>query len=313
MNSKLFKQIVTKIHWILFVTLAVAILCTVYFYRTPFIYESTVSFFIDDDEEHGLKFNEADPNYLTLAKATNGNRMFHLAKSSEMVDHLVKKFNLYDHYGINPNSPMHYESISARVKGSINIIPAQFNAMLIVVKDLDKYMAAKIANEIYYKLDAMNKEFIVANVERKIKIYNQLLSSNKKQSFEQTEELRKIMDKCNVLLADRERAKDRNYVIADLKVNIASLSDQLASINGDLLRTIKAYEIATTSLQKENLPNLRIISLALPDLRTPLANAISWTMLLSVVAALSTFCVIGILYENAQQLKKFFKLPSLQE
>jgi hypothetical protein len=307
--ANLIKELTSKIHWILLITLTVAVISIVYFYRTPFMYHSTASFFIDDDEAQGLQINETDQNNLFLAKVSNGNRLYHLAKSTEMADHLIKKFNLYDHYQIDPYGQMHYESINALLKSRVTIIPSQYNAINIVVKDYDKYLAANIANEIFYKLDAMNKEFIISNVEKKVKIYNQLLSNSKKQSLEQSEEMMKLIEKCNLLLLNKDVVKDRNILISDLKVSLSVLSSQLSTVNNDMLKAIKTYEIATSSLQEENLPNLRLIDLALPDLRTPLFYAISWTLLSSVIAAIAVICTIGIIYENGFQIEKLLNKP----
>ncbi|MEO8150965.1 MAG: hypothetical protein ABI723_25250 [Bacteroidia bacterium] len=305
-SAKLFQAIKARKHWIIIVTLIVAFFSILHFSRVPFVYQSTASFFVDDDAGQGLQFNESDRYSLVLAKAANGNRLYHLAKSTEMFDYLIKKFNLYNHYNVDTNSPLHYESVSEILRDNINIQATAFNAMSITVKDIDRTMAAGMANEIFKNLDQMNKDFIISNVEKKIKIYDQLLSGVKKQSLEQGEELKKLVDECKDLVGRKNRLLDENTLITDLKVNLALLSSRLSSVNDDLMQTVKVYEISAAALQKENLPNLRLINIALPDARSPANNAVSWTFALSFATLCLMITIIVLFHEYESRLRAIF-------
>jgi hypothetical protein len=215
-SSELIKKIRTKTKWIILVTLAAATASLIYYLRTPFVYESTVTFFIDDDDDQGLKFNENEQNNLILAKVSNGSRLYHLSKSSEMVDHLIKKFDLYHYYNIDSNSFSHYEKVNAVLQRNIFVIRKEYNSLAVTVKDLDKIVAANVANEIVVKLETMNRDFIISNIERKIKIYDKLIGNIKQESLEQTNELRMLINECKLLILQNNSVKNAPRTMAEL-------------------------------------------------------------------------------------------------
>ena len=300
----LIKEIVKNKRLIIIVALIVATITIIYQLYTPMAYESTVSFFVDNNESQNTKANEGDLNTITYSDA-NGDRLYHMAKSTEMIDHLVKKFNLYYHFGIDSNSAMHYEMLNVTMQSNIRVRITEHNSISITVTDNDKMMAAKIANEIFMKLDIMTKDLIISTAEKKIKIYDQLLRDMKKQSFSQTEEFKKLIDGVSSLIGKQHLLNSENNLVYDLKGQLELLSLQLSSINNDLLKTIKVYEIASIALKKENLPTLRIINIALPDSNSHKAlSAIFYVLGFSFIAAFITIFIIGLLYNYREPLKE---------
>lgn len=304
-SVQLVKKILKKKYWIIASMLFVGVISAMYFHCLTKNYRSTVSFFIDDDEGHGVEFNRTDQNNLVLAKVANGNRLYHLARSTEMIDHLIKKFNLYDHYKIKQHGYGHYESITSLLQSKIKISPIEFNALSISVSDYDKVLAADIANEIFLKLDAMNKDFIISNIEKKIKIYDRLILKSRERSQEQLKELKYVISEFKSLMNNRNFIRE-DYFFSDIKLALSSLSTQLSSANNELLKTSQTYEILYASIEQENLPNLRLINYALPELREHFFMEIWLPFLLSCLTGLITFIFIGIFYENEIALNEIF-------
>ncbi len=296
---EIIKEILAKKKVIIAVAISVALISTLYYFNKAFQYKSEVSFFIDDSETDKSNLDEVIPD-----NSANVNRVYHLIKSTEMCDYLIDKFNLNSHFKIGKNSPLQYENLTALLNENISVSQMINNGMLIVVKDNDKVMAAKLANEMFKKLDDMIKEYAIEKLERKIKIYDQVLNDTKKQAQEQTTELKKLIDDCKVLLVNGSKLKSENNLIFDLNMKLALLSSQLSGINGDLLKSIRIHEISMAGMKKENLLNLKLIRKAVLDVTSsPLRHNIFNIIGFSILAALITMVLIILLYVEVIQDK----------
>ena len=258
------KAISAKWKFILLCTLVGCISSITFYYYNPLHYRSTVSFMVDDDVVRKNDQNLNDQSIYIAENAPNAYRLQQMVKSTEMFDYLIEKFKLYDYYGISVKDPLHYEKLIEILKTKISISIASNSGMSITVLGHNKEMTANIANEMYVKLEKMIKEYTVANLQRKIKIYDQVLSNSKISINQKSEELKILLDEFRILVAEK-KAQGKSDVLYDIDFKLANLSSEFSSVNEDLLKTIKNYEISVATTDKENLPNIRLINKALKD------------------------------------------------
>jgi uncharacterized protein involved in exopolysaccharide biosynthesis len=81
-------------------------------------------------------------------------RMLQILRSSEIRDHVAKKFNLMEHYKIKSSSPYPENQLKGKYNGNVKFRRTQYMSIEIGVFDTDPKMAADIANEITVYVDS---------------------------------------------------------------------------------------------------------------------------------------------------------------
>ena len=95
--------------------------------------------------------------------------------STQLVNHLITKFDLYKHYAIDASISDSYSRCFNQITQSINVYLTPYGAVRINTKDKDRLVAADIANEILVQIDKLNKEKIIENRKFAIREYEFLL------------------------------------------------------------------------------------------------------------------------------------------
>ncbi|MDD5569832.1 MAG: Wzz/FepE/Etk N-terminal domain-containing protein [Bacteroidales bacterium] len=82
-------------------------------------------------------------------------QMLQILSSSEVRDRIIQKFNLMEHYDIDPNSSYPYTKLFNKYKKLITFRKNEYMAVEIEVLDCDPQTAADIANEITNSFDTV--------------------------------------------------------------------------------------------------------------------------------------------------------------
>jgi tyrosine-protein kinase Etk/Wzc len=82
-------------------------------------------------------------------------RLLQILHSSDIRDHVAKKFNLMQHYKINPKSPFPENQLKLKFRSNVKIRRTEFTSIEIGVTDTKAQIAADIANEIVAYADSI--------------------------------------------------------------------------------------------------------------------------------------------------------------
>jgi hypothetical protein len=295
-HFELIRIILKRKFWFILIFCITAVLVAFNELKKPEEFKSSVKFFVEDEELYTTELN--------VMKSPSQNRIFYFIKSTEMFDYLIKKFDLYSNYSIDTNTLLHYESINAILNEKIEAKNDNRNAIVITVKDRDKFLAASMANEIFRKVSEMNKDFVISVAKKKISVYEEIISKNKEQVMTQAQEIDRMIGECKKLISENTFLQKNYSFVSELRVHLTTLSTQLQSVNEELLKTIKIYNISLAGTQKENISSLRLINVALPDVKNPinvsLIRIIIWA---TSMLLLSIFTFIMYL-----EYRNYFKL-----
>ena len=91
--------------------------------------------------------------------------------SDAMVSHLIKKFNLYDYYGIDHDDPYAYERVSRAVTERLQVDKKAMDVIGVTYRDRDGRMAVNILNELVAKLESINREEVEQTLERNLQVH----------------------------------------------------------------------------------------------------------------------------------------------
>jgi uncharacterized protein involved in exopolysaccharide biosynthesis len=90
---------------------------------------------------------------LSFGEDDEAERMLQILHSNQIKDHVIRKFNLMDHYEIDLSEPFPYTKLEKKYQSNIRFRRTEFMSIEISVLDADPQMAADIANEIAAYVD----------------------------------------------------------------------------------------------------------------------------------------------------------------
>jgi len=91
---------------------------------------------------------------LGFGEEEQAEQMLQILNSNKIRDRIVRKFNLIEHYGIDPESKYKYTSLIREYENNVSFRRTEYMAVRISVLDTDPQMAANIANTIAELLDS---------------------------------------------------------------------------------------------------------------------------------------------------------------
>ncbi len=92
---------------------------------------------------------------LAYGEEEQAEQMLQILNSDEIRETIIKKYNLIDHYKIDPNDPYPMSKLFEEFNSNITFSRTEFLSVRIEVMDSDPQMAADIANDISSLLDSM--------------------------------------------------------------------------------------------------------------------------------------------------------------
>lgn len=174
-------------------------------------------------------------------------RILTIANSSELAEHLIRDFKLYEHYDIDTNMLLAPFKVQQKLRGLYTVQKNKYNAIELSVEDKDKVLAAKMANAARQKVDAIAGYLIKQTQSKLIEAYD---ANNKGKELYLTalsDTLRKLRERYGIydlksqseimatLVSDAEATLSRNKAKYDyLKKEAPQLSDSIALLKANI-------------------------------------------------------------------------------
>lgn len=264
-------------------------------------------------ESHGKK------DIFKFGEEEDVEQLLQVLRSTEIRDRIVKKYNLFDHYDINPNSRYPLTTLHKKYDKNIKVSKTEFMSIKIEVLDECPQTAADIANDISAYADTTIRRMRKQRIESAYAIV--------KREFEnQVAKIKAIEDSLRVL---------SSYGILDVRSQAEVYSDQYAAaiannnIRGaqqirERLKILETYgssfmvlkekmfeevkrlaQIETKYVEakidlEEDLPNIYVVNYA--EVSERKAYPIRW--LIVVISVLSTFLFSLLVLVFFESLKK---------
>lgn len=309
-SVELIRELVAKWRLILLAALLGGSSTYLYYKLNPSEYLSTVSFYVESPAQQGNQDIKLSETEVVFVRSIDAERIYNMVKSSQMIKHLIEKFDLYNHYGINVKKDFYYEKAFGILTSKIKVNQTLHNAIEVIVQDKDKLMAADLANEIFVYLNVMNRDIIIANIEKKVRIYEKVISNLKAHTDSEVSKLLMVVDKCKALQDKRVYSINDKDFIFDLRVTIAQLANEFSNTSNDFSKALKIYGVSVQDMQKENIPNLSIINTALPEIKSNRRQVFLYTFGVSFFSAWLAIGMILVWYRYKLEIKKSFNIDS---
>ncbi len=156
--------------------------------------------------------------------------------SESMERDVCKRFNLMEHYGINPDDPHKFFKLHEQYRGNVNVKRTEYLGVEVSVLDVDPQWAADMANYIATNYDtvchrihhdrAVDAADIMSGVCQKLGQEIQLLQDSLKRNPQYALGLTKLIDEKCVQLADLQTRAAQTEVDMNENVSYKFMLDQ---------------------------------------------------------------------------------------
>lgn len=150
---------------------------------------------------------------LAFGDQNEAERMLQILNSGKVREYIVDKYDLMNHYEIDPESPYPYTQLDNKYKGNIRFRRTEYMSVEISVLDTDPQVSADIANDIATYIDSA---FHQIQYERALDAFQVI----EKEYLASQLEVERISDSLKVI---------RNLGVLDYESQVASLSEAYAN------------------------------------------------------------------------------------
>lgn len=261
------------------------------------LYSSSVTMLVDEGDVAPDRtmdgFGEHHPQLVEL---------FHTSTSTELLDHLISKFDLSTRYGIDPSSKLRREEAMAQLLDRIEARLIDQNALLVTVRDADRDTAASMANEVFEELVRITTHRAMSGVQRAMTFWSEVAENSQQLSNKQMDRLTVLIDSIS---GSGARIKlGRNAELTDALQDLVS---KLANSNEDLRTAGRNYEVYSNLLRKSGPPKFYLTRGAMADIFTsPRKVILGQVSIAGLIAILGALVVLSFWHQHGRDLIAYF-------
>ncbi len=183
-------------------------------------------------------------------------RIISIAKSAQIVTYIINKHKLFEHYEIDTTKEYFLSITISKFKKNYEVEKNEYGAIEIHVVDQEKIIAANIANDLVDRIDEVNKNMVLTNRLKLLKIF-------KKQLGNKREEVK--------LLTDSLTTMRKTYHVYNINSQSEILTNEITKSEA-LLRELKAQKGELNKRYSKDDPYVVRISARIIGLQKKLAG-----------------------------------------
>ena len=165
----------------------------------PNYYQSTTVFYpaSSDLAKPMLVGNEQiNRNYYGDGKDID--RLLSIAHSTQMANFLINKFNLYEHYDIDSTNKRGPAQMMTKLFKLYKPIKSKYDAIELSVEDVDRQLAANMANTAREKISVLSQKVIKDSQRRLLESYEENIAAEERDLVLISDSLNKMMTKYEI-------------------------------------------------------------------------------------------------------------------
>ncbi len=252
MNSKetLLDILKTLVRWrkqIIATTIGVGLLAAIIVLLMPNYYKAATIFYPanPDIAGRGALFGSADENMDLFGGPDEMNRLMLVAESSELINYLVERFDLYQRYDIDSTNQKAPHYVRLNFLSHYNLKKNEKDAMEITIEDKDPQVATDLLWSAIGKIDEINRRMVKANQLKILKSYQKSIAEKQGAYNTSTDSLKMLRAEYNIINVETQGeflAEAIGSTESSLASNKAKLKaiENSSSIRRDSLLKVRA-------------------------------------------------------------------------
>ena len=238
-------------------------------------------------------------------------RTYQLAYSDEMMNYLIKKFNLYNHYNIDTTHKGFYIRTVRKLSGNIGFRKIPPDLSIITVYDRNNEVAASIANAIVSKLDQMNKKYLADKLQANINFYESFVKESSTIGREQNDKFMKSLNALGRFRSSMKNDVELDNSLSQIEVSVYTAVAKIQDVTSDLILAKNLYNNVISAQRAKNLPSLVVIKSAYPEVKSKKIMLAGFSILAATLGCILVFAGMYIYHSAKYELTILFgsKLP----
>lgn len=297
-RQTLYRHVLGSSRWILLFAVVSTLVVAGAIQVNPFQYEANIVMLVqDENDEQDVKdlLAPADPS-----------RLYHLATSTAMFEHLMDRFDLYTHYGIYPSDPFAKEMAMDMLTENVKASEPEGSCLIVTVKDRDRKIARDMANEVYAELQRMVETMARARIEQTMELYSQVVKTTEADLNDQIDRLHALYATLRgpvrsgpgVVVTEEERSS--------ASLQLGRIVAELTTVNQDLMKAQRVQGITLAMAKADRMPEVLLIRQAQEDYSASVPLKITTTLLLvAIFTALGGVMISAIWFLHRREFKEF--------
>lgn len=220
----------------------------------PNYYKSAVTFYpsnpVMNDRQvlYSNSLGEIEIDY--FGSAGDVDRILTLANSSPVVDYIINKYKLMEHYDYDSTGKYARYKTKKRFEKNYKAIETEYGAIEISIWDKDKQLASDIANHIVLTIDNKNKELILRDKLIAIQTFEESIAEKKKEILLLTDSIDAMQKKGTT---DEKLVLIKAELDADVKElnENARIKEQYVTSSSQNFSTVHVTEEAYPAIRKD--------------------------------------------------------------
>jgi hypothetical protein len=262
-------------------------------------YSSTATFFVNDNSiisSSTLELKALE----SISTVDNFNRIYQLINSAPTQKHLIEKFHLLQHYGIDSTKEFSFQKAAARLRSQIEVKKNPYNAISVTVKDRYRYLSSEMANEIVDFLEKLNQEFYLNNIQKKVQISQAYVAQLERDNAVKSTGVDSLILKINHLLSSGHLSERSSFDLIIQQQKLSQLITTFQASANELINSQKLYNLSLQALNFKSFPTITILQSAMPPYRSTAITALMYsTIIMLLVFSLLVFqAYLVMLYKD---------------
>ncbi|MEZ5006787.1 MAG: hypothetical protein R2728_11420 [Chitinophagales bacterium] len=282
--------IIYKWKWHIGIICVLAVLASVIFSGPKFMppyYESFSIFYPSNPAatDRSTLFGEDAGNRQVSYFGTKSdvNRMLTIANSGGLMNHIIEKHDLVNHYNVNTDNPKHLFYVGREFQGNYEAIKTDKEAIQIRILDQDPEKASLMVNDVVSYINEVNNAILRDNKSRTITIFDKELKEKEAEIIELNTELKGL-----------NNATQNSGRIQFVNSRIESLTEEI----NDLQKLYDQYKISAD----EGFASIYLIETAAPALTK--SKPVRWMIVaFTGLGAFAFSVLLAIILEKFKEVK----------
>ncbi len=238
---------------ILIITIVVAIAsAAISWFFMPNYYKSTVNFYpsnpVMTDRQVLYSQSAGEIKIEYFGSAGDIDRILTIANTSAIIDYIINKYHLMDHYGYDSTKELARYNTKKKFLKNYSAVETEYGAVEISIWDQDKNLASEMANHVVATIDEHNKEMLLRD--RKL-----VIETFKNEVAGKEANVKKLND--SIASAKAAHATPETLLILDSKLQAAVSDLNNNKIILEQNQTAANTDFSTLHITEEAYPAIR--------------------------------------------------------
>ncbi len=302
-NTEFFLELFRKIRFMLLLVFIAASAISVYVLMPRVMrYKGQCSFYLAPEPlNNRLSISSSDDIHRTNNAKE---RVLQFVYSGELMDQMIKNFNLYDHYQIDTLKPYHREIAVNRLIARTEVYTISNEIIKLTVYDRNNEIAASMANNMVAILNQLNSRYTEQQINKEIAMYGSLVDKNERKSKEQIQKFQDALQQINDVIAQGKGSTEQKQGFEDMQQNIKDALNGITFIVQQEVSNLRTYNELLLNSRSDR--SVIVIKKAVPELKSKKSVLVLYSLISGGVVTFLVLLISYLFAYHKQQLLIMF-------